>query len=62
MSRSAEQYEARFPETGISESQKEERMDRRAFKDERLSGRRTTRNRGIVISHVPWHDEKEAGR
>lgn len=56
----AEQYERRFPETGISDAQKEERMDRLAFKEERRSARRAGRNRGVVIPRVPWHEEKEA--
>lgn len=54
MSRLAEQYEKLYPETGIPEAQKEERMERILFKNERGSLRRTGRNRGIVVPDLPW--------
>ena len=54
MSALAEQYEARYPDTGIPEAQKEERMERELFKHERRSLRRTSRNRGIVVPELPW--------
>ena len=47
----AEQYETKYPGTGCSEAQKQERMERELFKSERLTLRRTGRNRGII---VPW--------
>ena len=53
----AQQYERRFPGTGCSENQKEERMERMTFKEEVARGMRTGRNRGIVIPSVPWHEE-----
>lgn len=54
----AEQYERRFPETGVSDAQKAERMDRLAFREERRSARRTGRNRGIVVPDLPWKREE----
>ena len=54
MSALAEQYEKRHPETGIPEAQKEERMERLMFKEERQSLQRTQRTRGIVVPHLPW--------
>jgi hypothetical protein len=53
----AEQYEAKHPNTGCSEAQKQERMEREIFKAERLSLRRTGRNRGIVVPSLPWQEE-----
>jgi len=50
----AEQYEKRYPETGIPEAQKEERMERILFKEQGRSARRTSRNRGIVVPALPW--------
>lgn len=49
----AEQYETRYPGTGVSEAQKQERMERLAFREERQSLRRTGRTRGVVIPSVP---------
>ena len=54
MSALAEQYEKRHPETGIPEAQKEERMERLMFKEERQSLQRTQRTRGIVVPQLPW--------
>lgn len=54
----AEQYEQRFPETGLPDAQKQERMERIEFKEERRTMRRTSRNRGIVIPELPWQREK----
>lgn len=54
MSALAEQYEKRYPETGIPEAQKEERMERILFKDEARSLRRTGRTRGIIVPELPW--------
>ncbi len=53
MSSLAEQYEKRYPGTGASEAQKEERMDRIRFKEERALLRRTGRTRGIVVPALP---------
>jgi hypothetical protein len=58
MSALAEQYEKRHPETGIPEAQKEERMERLLFKQERQSLRRTKRARGIVVPPLPWKAEQ----
>lgn len=46
----ARAYESRYPGTGIPEAQKEERMDRLSFREERQAGHRTMRNRGVVLS------------
>lgn len=58
----AQRYEQRFPETGCSEGQKEERMERLDFKDEVRAGRRSNRNRGIVVPALPWLEPREASR
>ena len=61
----SERYEKRFPGTGISDAQKEERMERIDFKQESAALRRTGRNRGIIVPRLPWHDDddvKETGR
>lgn len=55
----AQAYEKRYPGTGCSEAQKEERQDRETFKHERLAGLRTGRNRGIVVPALPWHRTEE---
>lgn len=51
-------YERLYPDTGIPEAQKEERMERLTFKDERQSLRRTSRTRGIVVPELPWLRDK----
>lgn len=53
----ARRYERVAPQTGISEAQAEERMDRRDFKEERRTHRRTGRNRGIIVPALPWLKE-----
>ena len=58
MSALADQYEKRHPETGIPEAQKEERMERLLFKEERQSLWRTGRTRGIVVPSLPWKAEQ----
>ena len=52
----AREYERRYPETGIPEAQKAERMERLAFKEERRSLRRSGRTRGIVVPALPWKE------
>lgn len=59
MSTKAERYEKRYPDTGCSEAQKEERMERMDFKDEVRLLHRTSRNRGIIVPELPWQREKE---
>jgi hypothetical protein len=55
MSTTADRYEKRFPGTGCEENQKEERMQRMDFKDEARALRRTSRNRGIIVTgDCPW--------
>lgn len=54
----AAEYEIRYPETGCSDAQKEERMQRLLFKEERQSLRRTGRNRGIVVPELPYRKEQ----
>jgi hypothetical protein len=53
----ARAYEALYPNTGISEAQKEDRMERLAFKGERRSLRRTSRTRGVMIPRLPWKED-----
>lgn len=59
MSSLAERYERIYPDTGIPEAQKEERMERMDFKDEARSLRRTSRTRGIIVPALPWRKEEE---
>jgi hypothetical protein len=50
----ASRYDALTPGVDIPTAQKEERQERREFKSERASLRRTSRTRGIVIPELPW--------
>lgn len=59
MSKLAKLYEKKYPGTGCSEAQKEERMERELFKGERLAHRRTGRTRGVVIPALPWHEKEQ---
>ena len=54
-------YERRFPETGIPEAQKQERMERLVFKEERQTLRRTTRTRGLIVPAFPLSALDENG-
>lgn len=53
----ADRYERLYPETGIPDAQKQERMERILFKREARQGRRTGRNRGIVVPGLPVNPE-----
>lgn len=59
MSNLADRYEKRFPGTGCSEAQKEERMERIDFRNEAGSLQRTSRTRGVVIPRIPWHEDED---
>lgn len=59
MASKAERYEQLYPNTGCSDAQKQERMERIDFKEERSALRRTGRNRGVVIPQVPWHENDD---
>jgi hypothetical protein len=50
----ARRYDALMPGTGVPEAQATERMERRDFKEERRTLRRTSRNRGIIVPELPW--------
>lgn len=50
----AAEYERRYPGAVSDSAQKEERMERELFKQERRDLRRTGRNRGIVVPELPW--------
>lgn len=60
----AREYESRYPGTGIPEAQKEERMERLTFKEERQSLCRTMRNRGVTFAGIdnPWLNSLERER
>ena len=58
----AERYERLYPETGCTEAQKQERMERMDFKAEAATRRRTTRNRGIIVPALPASMQKEEDR
>lgn len=49
----AAEYERRFPGVEIPDAQKEERMERLAFKREREQLSRSNRLRGIVVPPLP---------
>lgn len=53
MTDAATRYEQRYPDTGVPDAQKQERMERIDFKTERRSHRRTGRQRGIVVPPLP---------
>ena len=55
----ADRYERLYPDTGCSDAQKQERMERLDFKQESRRSIRTGRNRGIVVPELPWHRGKE---
>jgi hypothetical protein len=55
----ADRYERLYPDTGCSDAQKQERMERLDFKQESRQLHRTGRNRGIVVPELPWHRGKE---
>lgn len=55
----AREYERRFPGAVSDEAQRIERMERIAFKEEARSHHRSGRNRGVVISRLPWREEDE---
>lgn len=52
----AAQYEKRYPGAVDDTAQKEERMQRILFKEEKQAHRRSGRNRGIIVPRVPWAD------
>lgn len=49
----ARRYEARYPETGCPEAQKEERIERIDHKEEVRDHRRTGRTRSVLIPALP---------
>jgi len=54
----AEQYEKLYPGASSDESQRAERMERLAFKEERQTLRRTARQRGVVVPALPWKERE----
>lgn len=57
----AQRYEKLYPETGIPEAQKQERMERILHKEERKTHGRTGRVRGIIVPDLPWLREGKDG-
>ena len=53
----ADEYERRFPGTGCPEGQKQERMERILYREDRPV--RSRRSRSIIVPRLPWRDEKE---
>lgn len=51
------EYDSRYPGVDVPPEQKEERMQRLAFKEERGSLRRTNRNRGVVVPALPVDED-----
>lgn len=60
MTKKAEQYEKRYPNTGIPEAQKHERMERLEFKERKAGTGRTSGSKFIGVPDMPWlHEKKE---
>ena len=59
MAQRAAQYEALYPDTGISTEQAAERMDRLDHKQDKATHRRTGRTSGIVVPALPWLDDED---
>lgn len=53
----AERYESMYPDTGIPDAQKQERMERLLHKQEARQGRRAGRTGGIVVPRLPLTPE-----
>lgn len=49
----AAEYDKRYPDVEIPAAQKEERMERLLFKEERVTYKRANRNRGVVFTRLP---------
>lgn len=49
----ASEYDTKYPGVEIPAAQKEERMEREIFKSERVTDRRSNRNRGVVFTRLP---------
>lgn len=49
----ASRYDRLYPGVEIPAAQKEERMERILFKEERAQDRRSNRNRGVVLTRLP---------
>lgn len=54
MSKLADEYERKYPGAVKDPAQREERMERELFKQERRDHGRTGRNRGIIVPALPW--------
>ena len=54
----AAEYERLYPGAAADESQRAERMERLAHREERQTHHRTNRNRGIVVPELPWRAER----
>lgn len=60
MSEKADRYERKFPNTGISEAQKEARQDKIEYKERKVGTGRTSGSRFISVPDLPWlHKEKD---
>lgn len=60
----AARYERLYPDTGCPDAQKEERMQRIDFKQERANHSRTSRNRGVTFFRIdnPWLNSLPSSR
>lgn len=56
--KTAEDYEAMWPDTGISEAQKRERVDKVRLKMRKVHN---PNPRYIVMPELPWHKGKKKG-
>ncbi len=52
----AEEYERRYPGTGIPQAQAAERMERILARD----ARGTRRSRFVTVPEMPWHRKEKA--
>ena len=54
----AQRYEQRYPGTGASEAQKEERQQRDDLKEAKRTDHTTSKTRYFTFPSIPWHDDE----
>lgn len=54
MSKKADRYERNYPNTGISEAQKEARQDRIEYNERKRGDGRTSGSRFVSVPDLPW--------
>ena len=60
MSKKADAYERKYPNTGISEAQKEARQHKIEWKEHKAGTGKTSGSRFVSVPDLPWlHKEKK---